>query len=661
VIQFKSSLSHLIEAFKETSRKQNCTQKQDEQIVIMKRALAQRAKESLPQQDPPTNAHDASNNGSSNGNGNDNSSQNGGLSNGMSGMHQHQHQHTIATNSSLKLKRPNSHSNTSTSNNSGSSFSLEQPNGQPPLKIPRTERVGMGLAPSSSSASLLQVSSSLSPRAPKSSKKMNLDQSSALKSSANANPNTTTALTTAASSDATTTTASDAATEPTASKQQLSTSGAAATGSASAATTTTITTAAPDNDGEDDEETESDRNSAFYLKHQNRALATELKGLQHSVQWLERERDYRRQQCLLSVQALNSLQATWTQLEDVLSHSHHHHQGLQQNLQQQLQQRQIQQHNYSASDKDLQQERDGPASTGTGGSVEWTLALSKALAELGSSNSLAAASFTTQDSMAMDIQGRQDNEDDDDNDEDDDDDNLKSNHHQVDQGEGVDTNEKATLEDLSQISANVSARAAVLQEWILETVLKQLEQQQQSQQQQPDDLAVPSASDAPPVLLADQKKIAELAAKCELLQHQVTELKAARDATASRERRVRRNLYRLSAGMMTVQQVLQTLEDAEGDDVNGRQGDQEERIIKQQAAEQAATVAKLQEQLEDSRHAAQVKQQGNEATTSVTTVSSAEVQSLKEKVASLEHICQNRETSVQEVRKHIPVEQVTVE
>jgi hypothetical protein len=101
--------------------------------------------------------------------------------------------------------------------------------------------------------------------------------------------------------------------------------------------------------------------------------------------------------------------------------------------------------------------------------------------------------------------------------------------------------------------------------------------------------------------------------------------------------------------MMTVQQVLQTLEDAEGDDVNGRHGDQEEMIIKQQAAEQAATVAKLQEQLEESKNAAGVKQQGNEATP-VNTVSSAEVNSLKENVASLEQICQNREISVQEVR-----------
>jgi hypothetical protein len=78
------------------------------------------------------------------------------LLNGMNGTHQHQHK--TATNSSLKVKRPNSHSNTS--NNSGSS--LKQSLGQPPFEMPLTERVGMGLASSPSSASLRQVASSQS-------------------------------------------------------------------------------------------------------------------------------------------------------------------------------------------------------------------------------------------------------------------------------------------------------------------------------------------------------------------------------------------------------------------------------------------------------------------------------------------------------------------
>lgn len=58
--------------------------------------------------------------------------------------------------------------------------------------------------------------------------------------------------------------------------------------------------------------------SAFYLKHQNRALASELKGLQYQLRLLEKERDLRRQHCYDATQALQALQSTWTQMEVAL-------------------------------------------------------------------------------------------------------------------------------------------------------------------------------------------------------------------------------------------------------------------------------------------------------------------------------------------------------
>ena len=65
----------------------------------------------------------------------------------------------------------------------------------------------------------------------------------------------------------------------------------------------------------DDEEPDS---SGFYLKHQNRALASELKGLQYQLRLLEKERDLRRQQCQQAGQALQDLHNTWTQMEVAL-------------------------------------------------------------------------------------------------------------------------------------------------------------------------------------------------------------------------------------------------------------------------------------------------------------------------------------------------------
>lgn len=65
------------------------------------------------------------------------------------------------------------------------------------------------------------------------------------------------------------------------------------------------------------EEGEED-SSAFYLKHQNKALASELKGLQYQLRLLEKERDLRRQQCQEAGQALQALESTWTQMEVAL-------------------------------------------------------------------------------------------------------------------------------------------------------------------------------------------------------------------------------------------------------------------------------------------------------------------------------------------------------
>jgi hypothetical protein len=67
-----------------------------------------------------------------------------------------------------------------------------------------------------------------------------------------------------------------------------------------------------------EEEEEENESSGFYLKHQNRALASELKGLQYQLRLLEKERDVRRQQCQEASQALQALESTWTQMEVAL-------------------------------------------------------------------------------------------------------------------------------------------------------------------------------------------------------------------------------------------------------------------------------------------------------------------------------------------------------
>lgn len=67
-----------------------------------------------------------------------------------------------------------------------------------------------------------------------------------------------------------------------------------------------------------DDEDQSDENSAFFLKHQNAALASELQQLRYQLQLLEAERDFRRKQCQDACQALHSLEATWNAMEVAL-------------------------------------------------------------------------------------------------------------------------------------------------------------------------------------------------------------------------------------------------------------------------------------------------------------------------------------------------------
>lgn len=71
-----------------------------------------------------------------------------------------------------------------------------------------------------------------------------------------------------------------------------------------------------DIDGDDDDDG-ADK-SAFFLKHQNAALASELQQLRYQLKLLERERDFRRSQCQDACQLLHSLEATWNAMEVAL-------------------------------------------------------------------------------------------------------------------------------------------------------------------------------------------------------------------------------------------------------------------------------------------------------------------------------------------------------
>jgi hypothetical protein len=231
-----------------------------------------------------------------------------------------------------------------------------------------------------------------------------------------------------------------------------------------------------------------DETSAFYLKHQNRALATELQSLRYAISSLEQERDTRRTQCRAAVRALLRLQLQ------------------------------------NGNNFDLVAASGDPPSTGSGDSVEWTSALEKAVAGLKQSR------LTNGDSSSPEQEG----------------------------------------------SSSAEDNAAALRAEVLE------------------------------------------------LQNQISELATSRTELHQRERRVRRNVYRMSAGMLSKEQVLDSLE----------KDDEIEAAVRLEKSEQILSSTNARDRLKDEDAAV---------------VDSALVAELETKIATLEATIRRSEESIRKV------------
>jgi hypothetical protein len=71
-------------------------------------------------------------------------------------------------------------------------------------------------------------------------------------------------------------------------------------------------------DDGDDEESNSATQNAFYLKHQNKALASELYQYKHTIALLEKERMVRRQELEVVAKVIQELNQVWVGVEGTL-------------------------------------------------------------------------------------------------------------------------------------------------------------------------------------------------------------------------------------------------------------------------------------------------------------------------------------------------------
>jgi hypothetical protein len=71
----------------------------------------------------------------------------------------------------------------------------------------------------------------------------------------------------------------------------------------------------------DDEENDEDNertNTKFFLKHQNRALASEMFKYKHAIRLLEKERDIRREECKLINGTMRNIVSNWNGMESIM-------------------------------------------------------------------------------------------------------------------------------------------------------------------------------------------------------------------------------------------------------------------------------------------------------------------------------------------------------
>ena len=357
-----------------------------------------------------------------------------------------------------------------------------------------------------------------------------------------------------------------------------------------------------------DDENDDSQQTPFFLKHQNRALASELKALQYQLSLLDTERTYRRQQCRMANQALNSLQATWTHMETELQQ---HQQPLSAPL--------------SSADADTGSlvPQDAPMSTGSGPRVELTGALFDALSGLatqthpaptkneeettnGEDGEISAALGTILTTVA-----------------------------------DMEPSEKKQLDDLSTISWNILQRANALEGWIRSLLEKTAGEINGSA----GDQATPNAADPVSDAISQRALVKELGAlrgQCSEYKVQIAELAKARDEIAKSERKVRRSIYRLSTGRVKIEQVLKDMEKSDED--GGLAAEAKMEALTQNTSANSSHSKKefnndctLQESQDPNR------QQGNGV------VDRQEHQNMQKQLEDLGKLLSNRDSSIEQV------------
>jgi hypothetical protein len=398
-------------------------------------------------------------------------------------------------------------------------------------------------------------------------------------------------------------------------------------------------------------EDEDDSNfSSFYLRHQNRAMASELSRMKYQLAHLERERDYRRRQCQKACQSVNSLQATWTQLETSLQPPH-----AQSNAQSNANLPTgttasgiVLGSSSSLSLLSTTAAVDIPVSTGFGTSVELVGSLLDSLAALGKRKQQRRHDHPDQDNNG----GNVSDEDSDDDDEDDMEEDDQQHQQEKDCNQGASLTlegaQKQQLDDLLRVTENVAQRATTLQQWIW-GLLEKVEHGG-------DNTATFTTSSSSSnnnsafVISKLSKKVARLQAKTKLQRAELQEVSRARDEMNDSDKRVRRGLYRLAAGRVQLKEVLKAIERSDTDKEAAAAWMEAVPMVGSNTNPSKPVPSQMvssmqQNPLPDATESSSSQQHQLRA------VDSAQVAHLQKQLTDIEQIAKTRDEQIQKVRK----------
>ncbi|KAL7437504.1 hypothetical protein ACHAXH_003212 [Discostella pseudostelligera] len=268
-----------------------------------------------------------------------------------------------------------------------------------------------------------------------------------------------------------------------------------------------------ENDSTDEDDAD---NSGFYLKLQNVSLASELYTYRRRIYLLEREREYRRRECRMASRMIGELGGVWRGMECAIGKEFESNELLNQAI------------SYSAGEST-------PACTGSGTDVETVNALLRSIQSLVTNT----AKLECNEHPPPDPQYHVD-----------DINNFESYSKGTIKVEDDDEllDEKLQLKEMESFAADIASRAAILRDGVLGLL--------QTAAAAQGALNIDAASSVPIL----KEKISKLEAEIILTESKLEEMANARNEAAASERRVRRGLYRLASGRMTVEEVLKAVE-----------------------------------------------------------------------------------------------------